>query len=119
MFLFSFLFPRLPLIVSPSVSSFLLCFVVCPFRFLSISLFSASLVHTVAEQVCLLFCSYLCSTPLANRASLQSAKSCASSCVIPFFLEFNFSLFQFGLLIFSVSIFYVELLSPSCVRIFF
>ena len=62
---------------------YLLCFVFF-FGVLSAGLFFGSLVSLVAECVCLFFCSDLCSTPLAKRASLKSATNCAFSCVFPF-----------------------------------
>ena len=35
----------------------------------------------------LVFCSYLCSTPLAKRASLKSCENCAFSCVFSFLIS--------------------------------
>ena len=87
------------------------------------------LVFLAAECVCLfLFCPYLCSTPLAKRASQQSANTCAFSSVFPFvswffalngflawlklwFLHLPFWMCDFPI---SISIFRLRVFFSSC-----
>ena len=98
------------------LSAFVFCFAWSSFFFFVCyrRLFFALLVFLVAEGVGLSFRFCLYSTPLARRASLQSANNCAFSCVFPFLLSCFlllpcltwtfFSLFPFGCVIFSILI---------------